>query len=271
MAESAWSPREAVAEYARKIHDFVWTLDEGVVLMYNKNYHPRTNGRRLVFDGWQPYVACGTVRGVPYSLSIFSNGLETPFSIYQRLSDEERGELAWIYGYYKNGDRLSAKYGMSCATMVSECMQQGFPDEELPLAYGVKTLITTPEWKKHFTFGKNGAKNYPGLRTADLLYNSGHVVLVMENDSSAQRVLIMEQTPPDHAVAHCENLTEVEVELMYRGHPTRVTAKRLCMQCPACLQATTGTQLRYASYTELRKSGYQAIFVDYGDGSVQAP
>ena len=73
----------------------------------------------------------------------------------------------------------------------------------------------------------------------------------------------MEQTPPDYAVEHCENLSDVTVTLVYRGKPTTLEAKRLCMTCDACLQATTGTYLHWEEYDVLGDAQYTAVFVKY--------
>ena len=61
------NPRSRIAAYALQIHDYTWTLpeEEGVILLYNRNYFARTNGNRLIFDITPPYVAYGTVRGIP--------------------------------------------------------------------------------------------------------------------------------------------------------------------------------------------------------------
>ena len=257
--------RSRVAAYALQIHDYTWTMpeEEGVILLYNCNYFARTNGNRLVFDITPPYVVYGTVRGIPYSLSIYGNGQEMIYPKYLELSMAERSEIANIYKYRNNGERISMRYGMSCATFLSDCLRQGFPDDPPPVLNGVTTLMSDVQWKKYFTFGKRGWKDYENLRTADFLFNDDHVMLVIENDPEQQRLHIMEQTPPDYAVENCENITDVTITMYYRGKPTEMQAKRLCMECDACLQCTTGTQYRWADYQELGGEGYRAVFVKY--------
>ena len=90
------NPRSRIAAYALQIHDYTWTLpeEEGVILLYNRNYFARTNGNRLIFDITPPYVAYGTVRGIPYSLSVYGNGRETTYARYLELSDAQRAEIA---------------------------------------------------------------------------------------------------------------------------------------------------------------------------------
>ena len=264
-AEEAGDARSRVTAYAQMIHDYTWELpeEEGYILVYNRNYDPAVNGNRIVFRAWQPYVVYGTVRGIPYSLSVYGNGRERTFEQYSQLPLEERAEIANIYTYGKFGRRISMRYGMSCATFLSECLRQGFPDEDLPIMRGVVTLMSDARYKRHFEFGKHGKKDYPLLQPADLLRVANHVMLVMDNDPEHERLLVMEQTPPDHAVANCNNLTDVTITLTYRGQPTTLQAKRLCMECEACRQATTGTQLCWVDYDALREDEYLAVFVKY--------
>ena len=257
--------RARIAAYAMQIYNYTWTLpeDEGVILLYNRNYFPRTIGNRLVFEITQPYVVYGTVRGIPYSLSCYGNGQEMTYPAYRELSLDQRSEIADIYKYRNHGKRISMRYGMSCATFVSDCLRQGFPDDPPPVMRGVITFMSDLRWKRHFTFGKRGWKDFENLQTADFLFKDDHVMLVIENDPEQQRLHIIEQTPPDYAVEHCDNITDVTVTLYYRGKPTEIQAKRLCMECEACLQATTGTQYRWADYRELGEEGYRAVFVKY--------
>ncbi len=257
--------RARVAAYAMKVHEYTWTMPEedGVILLYNCNYFMRTNGNRLIFEITPPYVAYGTVRGIPYSLSVYGNGLELTYPEYLKTTNAERAEISNIYNYRSYGERISVRYGMSCATFVSDCLRQGFANDPPPVMKGVITLMSELPWKRHFTFGKRGWKDYDKLQTADFLFNEEHVMLVMENDTEHERLRIMEQTPPDYAVANCENITDVTVTLYYRGSPTEMQAKRLCMECEACRQATTGTQYRWADYQELGEKKYRAVFVKY--------
>ena len=257
--------RARIAAYALQVHNYTWTLpeEEGVILLYNCNYFMRTNGNRLIFDITPPYVVYGTVRGIPYSLSIYGNGREMTYPEYLETNAGERAEIANIYQYKRYGERISMKYGMSCATFVSDCLRQGFPDDPPPIMTGVITLMSELPWKKYFTFGKRGWKDYENLRTADILFNDDHVMLVMENDTEQQRLRIIEQTPPDYAVENCENITDVTVTLYYRGNPTEMQAKRLCMECEACRQSTTGTQYRWVDYQELGEQKYRAVFVKF--------
>ena len=263
----ALSPaRQRVIDYAMQVHNYEWTLpeEEGVILLYNRNYRTRTNGFRLLFDITPPYVVYGTVRGVPYTLSSYGNGRETIYPEYLALTTQEKARLANIYMYTGHGKRLSMKYGMSCATFLSDCVRQGLEDE-LPVMNGVVSLMSDPIWKKHFTFGKHGWKDYADLQPGDFLSRDGHAVLVIENEPDTNTFWIMEQTPPDYAIEHCENMTDVTVTITYRDHPTKIQAKRLCMECAACRQATTGTQYRQATYEEFSEGDFIAVFVDYDE------
>ncbi len=257
--------RSRIAEYALQIHDYTWTMpeEEGLILLYNCNYFARTNGNRIIFDITPPYVVYGTVRGIPYSLSSYGNGREVTYPAYLELSLPERSEVANIYKYRNKGERISMRYGMSCATFLTDCLRQGFTENPPPLMDGVTTMMSDLRWKKYFTFGKRGWKDFDNLQTADFLFNADHVILIIENDPENQRLHIMEQTPPDYAVENCENITDVTITMYYREKPTEMQAKRLCMECEACRQATTGTQYRWADYQELGKEGYRAVFVKY--------
>ena len=258
-------PRARVAAYALRIHDYVWEQEQhdGVLLMYYRNYFPRANGNRIQFVHSEPYVVYGKVRGVPYSLASYGNGREMGFEDYLALNAVERGELANIYKYSSYGQRISMRFGMNCATFLSDCLRQGFPQEDLPVMRGISTLMYELKWKRHFTFGKRGWKDYENLQTADFLECDTHAVLVMENDPDNSMLRVMEQTAPEYAIEHCTGLTDVTVTLYHRGKPTEVQAKRLCMECEACLQATTGTQYRWVSYDELAQEEYRAVFVNY--------
>ncbi len=257
--------RDRVVSYALQIYDYVWTLPEeqGPILLYNCNYGVRTNGFRVVFDRSQPYVVYGTVRGIPYSLATYSNGRDLTFEQYLALTDAQRAEIANIYNYPGYGKRISMRYGMSCATFLSDCLRRGLQDDALPVQDGVRTLLSDTRWKKYFTFGKRGWKDYEALQPGDFITRDGHAMLIIENLAKEQRMRVMEQTPPDYAVANCENITDVTVTLIHRGKPTQLQAKRLCMECAACRQATTGTQCRWVDYTELVQSEYRAVFVKY--------
>ncbi len=257
--------RARVIGYAMQIHDYTWTLPEevGAILLYNRNYSVTLNGNRPVFRTVKPFVATGTVRGIPYSLAVYGNGMEVPFSEYRELSNTDRVQIANIYNYGSYGKRISMLYGMSCVTFLSECLRQGFPDEDLPLQKGVGDFVYEEHWKQHFTLGKRFLSNYARLQAGDFLYRDGHAVLVVENDPEGHRLRIIEQTPPDYACQNCENITDVTVTLYYRGKPSQVEARRLCMECEACRAATTGTYYHWTDYETLRKEEYRPVFVNY--------
>ncbi len=258
--------RARVVEYALQIHNYTWTLpeEEGAILLYNKNYSVWINGSRPVFKTVKPIVATGTVRGIPYSLSIYGNGLEVPFSEYRELANAERVQISEVYNYGSNGKRISMLYGMSCVTFLSECLLQGLPNENLTLQKGVGSFVYDKEWSRYFTLGNNRyLKDFERLQAGDFLYRIGHAVLVIENDPAERRLHIIEQTPPDYAYDHCENITDVTVTMFFREKPFQVEARRLCMECEACREATTGTRYHWVTYDELRKQEYRPVFVNY--------
>ena len=259
--------RRRVVEYAEQIYNYTWEIPEDqYLLIYNRNYYPETNGFRIVFTApaWPPFVVSGTVRGVPYTLSSYGNGRETTFAEYKDMTLDQRLEIANIYQYASYGTRISARYGMSCATFLTECMRQGFDEDNAPpIMHGVVSFLNDVRWKQYMTFGKRGAADYPDMQPGDFLRRDGHVMLMVENDPEHQRMRIMNQTPPDYAVKNCENLTDVTVTLYYKGKPTTLQAKRLCMACDACLQTTTGTNCCWIDYDTLLEEEYMAVFVKY--------
>ena len=255
--------RNRVLNYAYRVLNYTWELapEDGTILLYSLRTFPRMNGNRLVLDG-TVYVAIGTVRGVPYSLSVHSDGKETTFQDYQRLTNEEKGCLAEIYEYNESS-RISMLYGMSCATFLTECMRAGFPERDLPIISSAVDVLTDEQWAPMQTRGKHGMKDFPDLRPGDFIYREGHVGLVAGNDPEEKKLLIIEQSPPHDTIALCENLTDETVSFTYNDRTYEYPVRRVCMECAACRASTTGTQIKWYDYDDLRLQGYMGVFMTY--------
>lgn len=105
VCSGAWakSPRDVVVDYAWEIYNYTWTTSYTI---------PRYNGSN-------PKTVTGTIKGIPYT---YANMVS--FQTYKALSNSDRETV-----YSSN----SMKYGMVCATLVTDCIRQGFPSSGLPL------------------------------------------------------------------------------------------------------------------------------------------
>ena len=188
-------PRDDVVNYAWQIWNYTWTTNSTVP---RYNYDPR-NG---------PATVTGTIRGVPYT---YANMVS--FSEYKALSATDKGTV-----YSSN----SMKYGMVCATLVTDCIRQGFPSRNLPLlnmvmfhksrnsgSYtGLISSVsdavfnydhTQAQWQNIWanirtSQANSGYPAYKKLQKGDYLNDWNHVILVVENDTSAQRITYIDQT-----------------------------------------------------------------------------
>ena len=248
--------RQAVVDYAYNVYNYTWSTS-GNILVYYNGYNPTTTS---ISDTVNPVVVSGTVRGIPYSLSANGDGAEKTFSAYKSLSSSEKLLLSNRYSY-NGGYRVSMKYGMSCATFVTECMLQGLPGKGLS-TYAVTNIHSQSKWKNYITQGSKTTEGYKKLQKGDYLYSSGHVMLVVDNNGSSG-LTVIEQTPPDYSRINCSNKKTVTVCLTYNGTTKSYTATQLCMNCDACKQTGVGTQKKYYSYSNL--SSYTPMYVDYSD------
>lgn len=251
------NPREKVVSYAYEVLNYEWeTPANQYVLLYYNAYSPSSyNG--LNFDGANPVVATGRIRGIPYTLG-YGNIQETPFASYKALSASDKVTIGDIYSY--GGSRVSMKYGMSCATFVTDCMRQGLG---ISIATHADTGIENASgWKNYVTTcSTNTDADYRKLQKGDYLYTYSHVMLVVANTGSS--ITVIQQTPPDYTRNNCSNKRTVTASLTYNGVTRSYTATQVCMECAACKKATIGTQETTYSYASLRNSGYYPRFVIY--------
>jgi len=249
--------RANVVAYAEMIQEDEWTLESGYILLYNKNYSPTySNG---TFSMNTPYIVSGTIRGIPYTLSSNNTGggAEKTYSLYKNLSDAEKTAISKIYTY-SSGNRISAKYGMSCATFVTDCIRQGFPNTSLS-TYALTNFHTNSSWSKLITQGTADSEGYSQLLPGDYLYKGSHVMLVVKNTGSS--INVIEQTPASWT---CNNPKTETIALEYDGKTYTFSAQRLCMTCSKCEAHTTGTSRNTYSYSTLASDGYYAMYVNYG-------
>ncbi|MBQ7168695.1 MAG: putative Ig domain-containing protein [Synergistaceae bacterium] len=204
ICPGAWAgPRDDVVNYAWQIWNYTWTTSSTVP---RYNYDSR-NG---------PATVTGTIKGVPYT---YVNMIS--FSEYKALSVADKGTVA---------SSNSMKYGMVCATLVTDCIRQGFPSRNLPLlnmvmfhksryssSYtGLVSSVsdavfnydhTKAQWQNIWANIRSTQKNsgypaYKKLQKGDYLNDWNHVILVVENDTSAQRITYIDQTSCWDSVAN---------------------------------------------------------------------
>lgn len=263
FAGQAWSSaRDNVVAHAESILNYTWYSSKPILLYYN-GYNPYENP-----DGslniTTPVVATGTIRGIPYTLSSNNTGggAEKTFSQYKALSAADKSTLSKIYTY-GNGKRISMKYGMSCATFVTDCILQGLTGKGLSV-YSNIHIHRQSGWKNYITQGTRTDEGYMALQKGDYLYNAtSHVMLVVDNNGSS--ITVIEQTPPDYTRINCTNKRTISAALTYNGKTKYYRSTRVCMQCDACKRSTTGTQKATYSYSSLRSGGYYPMYVNYGD------
>lgn len=171
----AKSARDIVIKYAQEIYDFKWTATSPI-LLHNTN----------------TWIPAGEIRGVQYTLYWSQN----TFNEYKQLiKDSEAGEDNGLYDtatysieWDKNGNpitwRTSMKYGMACATFVTDCIKQGFSPYNINLPKKTQTYFHNDGdiWKNYITVGDTTNEAYAELQKGDYLDNYNHVILVTGND-----------------------------------------------------------------------------------------
>ena len=154
------------------------------------------------------YVVKGKVRGIPYSLSVYDGGAEKSYEEYIGLTLADKEKISDNYKY--NGhDTYSMKYGMSCATFVSTCIQKGISSFK-------RTAGTSDIQKNNTEYVQKGSateEDYKNLLPGDYLYTGAHVVLIAENDVTNKKLTTYEQTPPNGSDNVCPNQQQVEITL----------------------------------------------------------
>ena len=254
----AWSgARDDVVAYARKVLDWEWKSD-GYILLHYSGYLTATKYNSgttpSLFGGNRPLVVTGDLKGVPYSLSANGNGKECTLEEYQALSDAQRQEVSSIYGYGNDGYtdkdgvyhqpewqywRVSAKYGMSCATFVWSCVSQALDVERTAMSPSIPTL-----WKQYLN-----KTSYSELQKGDILQKSAHVMLVVDNNPAESKLTVIEQTPPDLGSRSDLNSIYISPYGYYNAGLSDVNI--------------VGTREKVYEYSEI--GSYTAYAVDYGD------
>ena len=180
--------RDDVVNYAYEIYNYTWTTSKTI-----PRYH--ADGQTTV---------TGTIQGIPYT---FANMVS--FQVYKALSNSERETV------YSSS---SMKYGMVCATLVTDCIRQGFPYSSLPLDNGTmfhkrsyKGLVSSvsdaiydynhelTDWQGIWNDIRDAQANsgypaYQKLQKGDYLNDWNHVILVVDNDTNAQKITYIDQT-----------------------------------------------------------------------------
>ena len=255
--------RERVKEYAEKILNYKWKIEDGYLLLYSKTYLPKLDGKNnnnLIMTT-PLYIVSGDVRGIPYTLSSNNTGggEEKTYSEYIELSNSEKATLSNIYTY-SGGTRISMKYGMSCATFVTECIIHGLRDTNAKVSVHSGTNIHQQNgWRDIVTRGGQTDEDYQRLQKGDYLYSSGHVMLVVDNNGSS--ITVIEQTPS--YFGNCTKKEKVTVPLVYGGKAYSFEAEKLCMNCNACTKRTVGTAQNVYTYDKLKEK-YEPMYVNYG-------
>ncbi len=270
----AWCDwRDDAVSYAYEMLNYTWYTD-GYILLHNGSSGPWASGSTLNFSS-TPYVATGNVRGIPYTLSSNNTGggSEKSFSDYKSLSASEKLEVSKIYSY--DGNRIGMRYGMSCASFVTDCIAHGLTGRGL-YRYPVTSIHRQSGWSSVVKQGAPDDAGYRALKKGDYLYhqNGNHVRLVVENNTSAGTITYIDQTPPDGTRTGCTNkqylssitLTAYDGSITYNG-----PAWKVCMECNACKNSTTGTHIATISYSSLPLyPAYYPMYVDH-DGPYPHP
>ena len=251
--------RQAVVAHAESILNYTWPAVNSILLYYNA-YSPYTSGGELKFSR-SPVTAKGMIRGIPYTLSSNNTGggQEKTFSQYKALSTANKSALSNIYKY-DGGNRISMKYGMSCATFVTDCILQGLTGTGLS-SYALTNIHAQSGWRNYITQGSRTTAGYKKLQKGDYLYTGSHVRLVTANSGSS--ITVIEQAPPDYTRINCSNKKTVSAYLTYNGRTRYYSSTQVCMDCDACRTGTTGTKRASYSYTNLMNTGYYPMYVSY--------
>ena len=223
---SAWadSPRDTVVNYAWEVYNFTWTADKPILLHNTSTWIP-----------------AGQIRGIPYTL----NGTQTSYEDYKALIDQYKGgtnnglydTATYSIGKDANGNtiwRTSMKYGYACAAFVTDCIRKGFPASAGLTRRNATQFHLKAGWSERVTEGSRNNESYSKLKKGDYLDNYDHVILVVANDTSAQKISYVDQTP-------------------YWDENNHV-----------------GTHKGERTYSELNNGGYTPMFVTYPgeDGSI---
>ena len=250
---SGSNPRDKVVAYAREILNYTWNAS-GYVLLYNNNYNPaRKSDGSIDFRYSIPYVAKGTIHGIPYTLSSNGGGgAEKTFEQYKALSMNDKLAVSDIYTYSPgsstfSGLRVSMKYGMSCATFVTDCIRQGLSGAEVGHLTNFHTMSS---YSGKITQGERNSSGYSRLQKGDYLMTSGHVMLVVDNGSSS--LTVIEQSPPSLG-----SYWQTLYRITFSNVPGTYTAT-------SCNDGKVGTRERTCTYSSLQSSGYYPMYVNYG-------
>lgn len=200
--------REKVADYAYKILNEKWTTNSSI--------------RR-----WKgsPAATTGTIYGVPYSYGGGNTSNILSFAAWKNLPLSSKEKIVYNsnYGVYE------MQYGMVCASLVTDCIMQGFPDAaglNLDHEINFNKRGKYPNW---VSAGSASYESYANLQKGDYVRNNEHVMLVIENYPASNQIKFIHQT-----------------SCAYINDHSRV-----------------GTVEATRSYDDLLKNGYRAMFVDY--------
>ncbi|MBQ7545221.1 MAG: putative Ig domain-containing protein [Synergistaceae bacterium] len=194
LCSTVWAktPRDAAVDYAYQIYNYTWSVKHSI-----PRYHADKN----------PTAVSGTIKGIPYT---YANMVS--FAEYKALSNADKGI---VYGG-------SMKYGMVCATLVTDCIRQAFWDRELPLLHtvmfhksryssaytklvsSVSSAIfnndhTCEQWQNIWASirssqASSGYPAYKKLQKGDYLNDWNHVIFVVDNNTSTQTITYIDQT-----------------------------------------------------------------------------
>ena len=236
--------RNKAAQYAYEIFNYEWQTDKKIRLY--------GSGGTYLAD-----YATGTIRGVPYAL--------------------HHNIMSFAEFKSENTDR-SESTGMVCATLVTECIMQGFSKEDglniSHTAFFHKTRYT-PNWHNYISSASEINNSSSGiwkydhteadwtglvnkiydyydacskLRRGDYLNNFNHVVLVIDNDGS--KIKFIDSTTPTAWSTACTN---------------KSADGRICGQCQNCRDNMIGTHIGECEYSTFKSNGYVPMYVTYPD------
>ena len=258
--------RDKVVAYAHEILDYEWETN-GYVLLYTKQ--ATKNGDSITFTynntDSTPMVATGRIKGLPYTLQCGGGVQEMSFTSYKSLSEADKLTVSGQYSY-NGGTRISMKYGMACATFVTDCIIQGMPEKGLSRSTSTY-FHNNSGWINYVSMGDKGTDGYKSLQKGDYVDNYYHVMLIVENTGSG--VWVIEQTPPDEAKQGCKNPTWIDVSL--RGASGTYRVKKVCMECEECEKSYIGTRKKYYPYTgndSLYSNNYRPVYVTYPQSEI---
>lgn len=278
--------REKVVKYAHEVLNYEWTIPAGnYMLLYTKK--ATQNGNIVNFASTNPaVVVTGKVKGVPYVLQ-YANVQEVPFRAfrsgemsYENLSTSSRLITSNVYEYPytqdSNRKRVSPKYGLGCATFVSDAVRRGFENENLSTYAGV-SFHNNGNWSGKITQGSNqNYFDYAKLKPGDYVKNDGHVMLVVANDGSSS-LTVIHQTPPLSSFEYNngslniysipssrrESLYNISLKNANSYSYNVYSAYRLKVDLEEESTYHIGTQKRNYSYAYLSNNKYYPMYVNY--------